>query len=57
MVLREERLFFLANNPEAVESVNMGVPMMLSASARKLRKEIAPLADHCAKWESRRVGA
>jgi Flp pilus assembly CpaE family ATPase len=57
MVLREERLFFLANNPEAVESVNMGEPMILGASARKLRKDIAPLADHCVKWESRRIGA
>jgi pilus assembly protein CpaE len=47
MVLRDERLFFIAHRPEAVESVNMGVPMALAGSGGKLRKEFAPLAEFC----------
>ena len=48
MALRDERLFFIANRPEAIESINMGQPMILGTSARKLRKDLAPLADFCA---------
>jgi pilus assembly protein CpaE len=48
MVLRDEQVFFIATRPEAAESVNMGVPMMLGASAGKLRGELAPLANFCA---------
>jgi pilus assembly protein CpaE len=47
MVLRDERLFFVANRPESIESIDMGQPMMLGASARKLRKDLAPLAKFC----------
>jgi pilus assembly protein CpaE len=47
MALRDERLFFIGARPEAVESVNMGVPMMLGPSAGKVRKEFAPLAEFC----------
>ena len=46
-VLREERTFLISRHSEAVGSVNMGVPMMLGATARKVRKEFAPLADFC----------
>jgi pilus assembly protein CpaE len=48
MALRDERLFFIANRPEAIENINMGQPMILGTSARKLRKDLAPLADFCA---------
>jgi len=48
-------LFFIANRPEAVESVNMGVPMLLGASAGKLRKELAPLASFCSGLRSSRL--
>jgi hypothetical protein len=53
MVLRKEKLFFIANRPEAIESVNMGQPMMLGASARKLRRDFLPLANFCAGLKSR----
>jgi pilus assembly protein CpaE len=53
MVLRKEQLFFIANRPEAIESVNMGQPMMLGASARKLRRDFLPLANFCAGLKSR----
>jgi pilus assembly protein CpaE len=55
MALPDERLTFIANRPEAVESVNMGVPMLLGASAGKLRKELAPLASFCAGLRSSRL--
>jgi pilus assembly protein CpaE len=55
MVLRDERLFFVTDRPEAVESVNMGVPMMLGASAAKVGKEFAALANFCAGLRSQRV--
>jgi pilus assembly protein CpaE len=47
-VLPNERLFFIANRPEAAESVNMGVPMMLGPSASRCRREFAPMAEFCA---------
>ena len=53
MVLRNEQLFFIANRPEAIESVNMGQPMMLGAAARKLRRDLLPLANFCAGLKSR----
>ena len=53
MVLRDEQLFFIANHPEAIECINMGQPMTLGSSARKLRKELLPLASFCAGLKSR----
>lgn len=52
MVLRDERLFFIGNFPESIESINMGQPMMLGSPARKLRKDLAPLAAFCAGVQS-----
>ena len=40
MALPDEQLFFITNRPEAVESVNMGMPMLLGASAGKAAKGI-----------------
>lgn len=57
MVLRDERVFFIANRPEAIESVNMGQPMMLGTAARKLRKDLQPLAIFCAGLQSSRAPA
>jgi pilus assembly protein CpaE len=51
-VLRHERVFFISRRPEAVESVNMGVPMTLSGSAGKFQRELAPLAGLCADVKS-----
>jgi pilus assembly protein CpaE len=53
-VLQDERLFLIAARPEATESINMGVPMMLSNSATKARKEFGALAQFCATLQSRR---
>jgi hypothetical protein len=53
MVLRNEQLFFIANRPEAIEGANMGQPMMLGASARKLRRDFLPLAKYCAGLKAR----
>ena len=47
MALRDERIFFIGTRPEAVESINMGLPMTLSGAAGKVRKEFAPLAEFC----------
>jgi pilus assembly protein CpaE len=57
MVLRDERVFFIGRRPEAVESVNMGLPMTLGAAAGKARKEFAPLAEFCAAVKSSRFAA
>jgi pilus assembly protein CpaE len=53
-VLPNEELFFVGHHPEAAESANMGVPMVLSPSARKLRGEFASLANFCAAVKSSR---
>ena len=57
MALPEERLFFIGERPEAVESVNIGVPMMLGSFAGRLRKEFAPLAAFCGGLKSSRAFA
>jgi pilus assembly protein CpaE len=56
-VLRDERVFFVSVRAEAVESVNMGIPMALGGSAGKARKEMAPLAGFCAEIKSIRQGS
>lgn len=53
MVLRDEQLFFIGDRPEAIDSVNMGQPMMLGSAARKLRRDLLPLANFCAGLKSR----
>jgi pilus assembly protein CpaE len=57
-VLSNEELFFVANHPEAVESANMGVPMMLGSPTRKIRDEFSKLANFCAELKpARQIGA
>jgi pilus assembly protein CpaE len=53
-VLQDERLFLIATRSEATESINMGVPMALSSSAAKARKEFRALATFCGTLQSRR---
>jgi pilus assembly protein CpaE len=53
-VLRDERVFYVSERPEAVESVNMGIPIMLGNSAAKFHNELAPLGDFCADVASTR---
>ncbi len=54
-VLPNEELFFIGNHAEAIESVNMGVPMMLGSASRKMRGEFAGLANFCAELKSSRL--
>jgi len=57
-VLEDEQVFFIAHRAEAIESANMGIPMMLGPAARKIHKELAGLAEFCAAVKStRRVSA
>jgi pilus assembly protein CpaE len=53
-VLRDEQVFYVSERAEAIESVNMGIPIMLGASAAKLQTELAPLGDFCADVTSTR---
>ncbi len=53
-VLRDEQVFYVSERAEAVESVNMGIPIMLSGSTTKLQNELAPLGDFCADITSTR---
>jgi pilus assembly protein CpaE len=54
-VLEDEQVFFVAYRAEAIESANMGVPMMLGPAAGKIQKELAGLADFCAAVKSTRA--
>lgn len=55
MALRDERVFFIGQRPEAIDSVNLGVPMLLGSAARKVRREFAELAGFCAGLRSIRA--
>lgn len=55
MALRDEEVFFVSERPEAVQSVNMGVPMVLGAAAARVRRELAPLADFCTNLQPARA--
>ena len=55
MVLRDEQIVFIGQRPEAVESVNIGVPMLLGAPARSVRREFVALAGFCTNLRSARV--
>jgi pilus assembly protein CpaE len=56
-VLRDEQVFYISERAEAIESVNMGIPIMLGGSAAKLQSELAPLAEFCADVTSVRRAA
>jgi pilus assembly protein CpaE len=53
-VLEDEQTFFISHRAEAVESANMGIPMMLGPAARKIQKDLASLAEFCAAVKSTR---
>jgi pilus assembly protein CpaE len=55
MALRDEQVFFIGERPEAVQGVNMGVPMVLGAAAKRARREFAPLASFCTSLQSART--
>jgi pilus assembly protein CpaE len=53
--LRDERIFFVGQRPEAIDSVNLGIPMLLGPAARKVRREFAALGGFCAELKSVRA--
>lgn len=55
MALRDEQVFFVSSRPEAVQSVNMGVPMVLGAAASRVRRELASLTEFCANLQPTRT--
>jgi pilus assembly protein CpaE len=56
-VLGEERVFFVRNDPVALESINAGTPIVLAHASRKINKEIAIVGTFCADIKSSRVAA
>ena len=54
-VLGRENVFYIAEEPMAVESVNAGTPMALSKGAGAIGRDIARLADFCANVKSLRA--
>jgi pilus assembly protein CpaE len=54
-VLQSETMYFISDHPQAIEAVNMGVPMAVSAPAGKLHKELSGLASFCGELKSTRI--
>lgn len=54
-VLGNERIFYVGEEPMAIQSINAGAPMAVANSYRKIRKEIAGLATFFADLKSSRV--
>lgn len=54
-VLGNERVFYIGEEPMALQSVNAGAPMSLTNSFRRIGKDIAALATFCAELKSRRT--
>jgi hypothetical protein len=54
-VLGRERVFYIAEDPGALESVNTGTPMALTRSGRRISRDIAAVAAFCADMKSLRV--
>jgi pilus assembly protein CpaE len=54
-VLGRENVFYVAEEPMALESVNTGIPMALAKGTGSIGRDIAPLADFCANLKSLRA--
>jgi pilus assembly protein CpaE len=48
-ILADEKVFYIGNEPAALQSINTGVPMMLAKSSSALQKEIGAIATFCGK--------
>jgi pilus assembly protein CpaE len=56
-VLPGEKLFYVGEEPGALQSVNTGMPMALTGASRAMAKEIAPIAAFCAGLKSSAASA
>ncbi len=54
-VLGNERVFYVGEEPTALQSVNAGAPMSLTRSYRRIGKDIAALATFCIEVKSSRT--
>src|SRR5712692_1234320 len=54
-VMASEKVFYVRNDPSALESINMGTPMALSGSRRKATKDIAAIVAFCNNLKSYRT--
>jgi hypothetical protein len=54
-VLGDERVFYVSEEPVALESVNTGTPIGLNKSSGSFVKDIAALAAFCGGLKSARV--
>jgi pilus assembly protein CpaE len=54
-VLGRKNVFYIAEEPMALESINTGTPMVLSKSTGGIRRDIAALVDFCANVKSLRA--
>jgi pilus assembly protein CpaE len=54
-VMTRERLFYIRNDRAALESINMGTPLTLMSSRRKVTKDIAALVAFCGNLKPARV--
>jgi pilus assembly protein CpaE len=56
-LLADEKVFYIGNEPAALQSVNTGVPMMLAKSSSALQKEIGAIAAFCGELKPAAPGA
>ncbi len=47
-VLGRKNIFYIAETPMALDSINIGTPMVLQSGAGSVRRDIAPLVRFCA---------
>lgn len=46
-VLGQEKIIYIAEEPLALEAINTGIPMTMTKGARRLSKDVAPIAEFC----------
>ncbi len=54
-VLPDETVFFVGNEPAALQSINIGQPMVLGQASHRVTKDIAAIAGFCAGLQSVRA--
>ncbi|HEY6257653.1 MAG TPA: AAA family ATPase [Xanthobacteraceae bacterium] len=54
-VLGRDNVFYIAEEPTALDSINAGTPMALSRRSRSIGRDIAALADFCVNLKSLRA--